>query len=61
MADLRVLVENISSQNIAEDIEDENMLRELASQVLEDFIRDQDSMSEWSQGIDDGRELAKRS
>lgn len=60
MADLRQLVQNIDSQNIANDIEDEDLLMQLGQQVIEDFGRDHDSMADWLQGIEDGKELAKQ-
>lgn len=57
---LRKLVANIESQNIAADIEDKDLLKKLGRQVIDDFSRDNDSMSDWLQGIDDGKELAKQ-
>lgn len=60
MADLSILVKNIKSQNIANDIEDEDLLKKLGQQVIEDFSRDVESMTDWQKGIEDGRDLAKQ-
>jgi len=60
--DIKKLVSFIGQPNIADDIQDsedgENTLKKLARQVIEDFQRDQDSMVEWSQQVDDGKRIA---
>lgn len=61
MADIvKNLIAFIGNKNIAADIDDEQLLQKLGAQVIEDFLRDQDSMIEWSNMIDEGKKLAKQ-
>lgn len=61
---IKKLVSFIGSENIAESIleekDGENLLKELGRQVVEDFNRDQESMSEWSAMVEEGRKIAKQ-
>ena len=61
---IQKLVDFIGDKNVAEIIRDEddgeNTLRKLAAQVIEDFERDQDSMTEWSNRVDEGQKIAKQ-
>jgi hypothetical protein len=54
----------IGSSNIFEDVRDreggERVLDDLAAQVIEDFQRDQSSMTDWSNQIEAGKEVAKQ-
>lgn len=56
---LEFLIDNIDKQNIAEDL-DEDMLMKIAIQVVEDHDRDDDSMSDWANFIDAGQDLARQ-
>lgn len=47
------------AESILKDDDGENKLRLMAIQVIEDFDRDLDSMSEWSQSVEDGQKVAK--
>jgi len=60
MADnISKLISFIDSINVAEEIEDD-LLKTLAAQVVEDFRRDQDSMIEWSNMVEEGQRIAKQ-
>lgn len=54
------LIANIDETNIAESIEDKNILKKLASQVIKDYGRDLDSMSGWSDMVEEGLKLAEQ-
>lgn len=56
---LDFLINNIESQNIAEDV-DRDTLDKIAHQVIEDYNRDNDSMGNWSSVVEAGRALAKQ-
>lgn len=56
---IQFLINNIDSANIANDI-DEDILMMLGSQVVEDFNRDDDSMSDWADAVEFGQDLAKQ-
>ncbi len=64
MSDIQKLIGFVGELNIAEFISDEengeNTLKALATQVIEDFQRDQDSMIEWSNMVDEGQRIAKQ-
>lgn len=53
------LIANIDKTNIADSI-DETILKRLAMQVIEDYGRDLDSMSGWSDMVDEGLKLAEQ-
>ena len=61
---IQKLADFVGELNIAEAISDEengeNTLKDLATQVIEDFLRDQDSMIEWSNMVDEGQRIAKQ-
>jgi len=61
---IETLISYIGQLNIAEDIRDgedgENVLKKLAEQVIADFDRDLDSMTEWTQMVEDGQDIAKQ-
>ncbi len=56
---IQFLIDNITSPNIAEDI-DGDTLADLGNQVVEDFNRDDDSMSDWADAVEFGQDLAKQ-
>tara|TARA_R110000744_G_scaffold246942_1_gene363471 strand:- start:32476 stop:34593 length:2118 start_codon:yes stop_codon:yes gene_type:complete len=53
------LIANIDETNIAEGM-DETVLKRLASQVIKDYGRDLDSMSGWSDMVEEGLKLAEQ-
>ena len=57
------IISYIGQANIAEDILDmedgENILRDIGTQVCEDAERDMDSMSDWSNKLDEGKRIAE--
>jgi chaperonin GroES len=61
---IQKLVSFIGSENVAKAIQaekdGEETLKKLASQVVEDFLRDQDSMKEWTAMVEEGRKVAKQ-
>lgn len=56
---IQALLDNLGKANIAGDV-DKETLGLLADQVINDYQADLDSMLEWSDGIEEGREIAKQ-
>ncbi len=53
------LLQFIRNPNCAE-LLDEDTLRQVGRQVVEDFERDQDSMADWADGFEEGQDIARQ-